>query len=284
MRFALLLLLVSLFPLAAHAVVVHETLRPGISASADYLMGERDKPAVLLLHGFLQTRDSSTVATLANGLRDAGYTTLTPSLSLGIPNRMQSLACEAVHKHSMSDDVAEIRHWVLWLKARGHRSIVLLGHSFGSLQTLAYLTADADPAVKAMLGISLVEAKIGETPRAALIAQLEDQVQRKQRTLVSQTLSYCQKYTSPAAYLLSYVRWDQPRTLQALKQSPVSVLLIMGGADANMGRNWIKALQHVQTPLIIVPDANHFMDGANEFSLLDHTLKFLKRLPQGFAG
>jgi pimeloyl-ACP methyl ester carboxylesterase len=283
MRFLLLCLLVSMLPATAQATVVYETLRPGISASADYQPGERGKPAVLLLHGFLQTRDFPTVATLAGGLRDAGYPILLPTLSLGIPNRTQSLACEAVHRHSMEDDVAEISHWVRWLYARGHRSIVLFGHSFGSLQLLAYLSGRPDPGVSGLIGTSLIEAQIGDTNRATLIARLEEQVQRKQRGLVTQTLSFCKKYTSPADPLLSYVRWDPARTLTALRRSPVGVQLIMGGADANLGHNWLKALQHLETPMIIVPGAGHFMDGEHEFDLQDHTLDFLARLPQPSA-
>lgn len=101
----------SVFPAAAHAELVQQLMRPGIPASAEYLAGERDKPAVLLLHGFLQTYEFSTVTTLARGLHDAGYTILSPTLSLNIPGRKQRLACEAVHKHSMDDDVAEIARW-----------------------------------------------------------------------------------------------------------------------------------------------------------------------------
>jgi len=73
--------------------------------------------------------------------------------------------------------------------------------------------------------------------------------------------------------LLSYVRWDQPRTLSVLKQSPVKVKLIMGDADDMLKGGWLKALKHVQTPMVIVKGANHFMDGEHEFDLLDHTLK-----------
>jgi pimeloyl-ACP methyl ester carboxylesterase len=269
MHAALLLLLTAFLPFTAHAVEIQATLPSGVSVSADYLKGAPDKPAVLLLHGFLQTRDFP-----------AGYTTLTPTLSLGIPNRMQSLACEAVHKHDMNGDVMEIRHWVAWMKSRGHLSIVLLGRSFGSLQLLPYLNANPDPVVKALLGVSLIEVKIGDTARAPLIAKLQDQAQRKQRTLVNQTLSYCQKYMSPAASLLSYVVWDQPRTLSALKQLPVPAQLVMGSADSNITPGWLKALQHLQIPVVVVPGANHFMDGEHEFTLLDHALQFLQHLPK----
>lgn len=76
MRTFLFCLLISLFPAAAQAAVVQQEMRPGITANADYLTGERSKPAVLVLHGFLQTRDFQTVATLARGIGDAGYPVL----------------------------------------------------------------------------------------------------------------------------------------------------------------------------------------------------------------
>lgn len=278
MRIVLFCLLISVFPAAAHAMIAQQEMRPGITASAEYLIGERSKPAVLLLHGFLQTRDFPTVATLARGLQDAGYTVLAPTLSLNIPNRAQSLACEAVHKHSLDDDVAEIGRWVGWLKSQGHHSIVLVGHSFGSLQLLAYLSLKPDAAVKAYIGASLIEAQIGTAARPALIAQLEGRVRDKQRALVNHTLSFCGKYPSTPEGLLSYVYWDQTRLLAALKHSPVGVKLIMGGADNMLERGWIKALQHVRTPMVIVKGASHFMDGAHEFDLLDHTLKHLETI------
>lgn len=277
MRTILLCLLFSALPASVHAAIARLDVRPGIMASAEYLTGQDDRPAVLLLHGFLQTRGFPTVATLARGLHDAGYSVLSPTLSLGIPNRERSLACEAVHAHGLNDDVAEIARWVVWLKSRGHRSIVLVGHSFGSMQLLAYLAGRPDPAVKAYIGTSLVEAQIGTTPRADLIGELERQVRLKQRTLVNQPLSFCRDYLSTPQALLSYVRWDQARTLAALKRSPVSTQLIMGDADELLGRNWIASLKAVQAPMVIVRGGNHFMDGQHEFDLLGHTLEFLER-------
>jgi pimeloyl-ACP methyl ester carboxylesterase len=280
MRAYLLCLLISVFPTLAHAVIVQQEMRPGIPANAEYLIGERSKPAVLLLHGFLQTRDFPTVATLSRGLQDAGYTVLSPTLSLNIPARSQSLACEAVHKHSLDEDVAEIGHWVSWLKSHGHHNIVLLGHSFGSMQLLVYLSRKPDAAVRGFIGASLIEAQIGASSRPALIVELEKRVSGKQRALVTQSLSFCRNYTSTPGGLLSYVRWDQPRLLAALKASPVSAQLIMGDADEMLGRTWLKSLERVQTPLMIVHGANHFMDGQHEFDLLDNTLKSLESIHQ----
>ena len=276
MRTILLCLLISFFPAAAQAAIVQQEMRPGITANADYLVGERTKPAVLVLHGFLQTRDFQTVVTLARGINDSGYTVLSPTLSLNIPNRAQSLACEAVHKHSLDEDVAEIGRWVSWLKSRGHRNIVLVGHSFGSLQLLAYLSSKPHPAVKGYIGASLIETQIGAAARPALIALLENRARSGQRALFTHPLSFCKKYTSTPDGMLSYVYWDQARTLAAIKQSPVAIRLIMGEADTMIGRGWIQTLQHVQTPMVIVKGASHFMDGEHEFDLLELSLKYLE--------
>jgi len=274
MRLLLLSLLCFILP-ATQAAVVTQTARPGITVDANYLLGAQNKPAVLLVHGFLQTRTFSTVATLADRLHDAGYTVLTPTLSLNIPLRKQSLPCEAIHRHGLDEDVAEIALWVRWLKAQGHSHIVLFGHSFGSLQLLAYLSDQPDPAVKAYIGTSLIEAQIGSTDRRALIVQLEERLRHNQRDLVNQSLSFCRKYTSTPEGLLSYVRWDRTRTLTALKQAPVRTLLIMGDSDNVLGHNWLKALQHIRTRIVVVKGANHFMGGEHEFDLLDRTLEFL---------
>jgi pimeloyl-ACP methyl ester carboxylesterase len=274
----LICLLISVLPAWAQAAIIQLEMRPGISASAEYLAGQPSKPAVLLLHGFLQTREFPTVATLARGLQDAGYSVLSPTLSLGIPNRVQSLACESVHRHSLEDDIAEISRWVGWLKSHGHLSIVLVGHSFGSLQLLAYLEFHPDKIIKALIGASLIEAQVNSTSRPALITELESQAASKPRTLVTHALSFCRQYTSTPEDLLTYVRWDQARTLAALKASPVSVQLIMGDQDKILGRDWIKALKQVRTPMVIVKGANHFMDGEHEFDLLEHTLHYLERI------
>jgi pimeloyl-ACP methyl ester carboxylesterase len=175
MRLRLLGLLLLVFSTAASAALVQLDMRPGIPATAEYTPGDRGKPALLLIHGFLQTRAFPTIATLATGLQDAGYTVLTPTLTLNIPSRGTSLACEALHRHSLEDDVREIARWVAWLKAQGHSKIVLVGHSFGSLQALSYLSSRPDPAVYGYVGASLVEAQIGDMPRARLISDLETQ-------------------------------------------------------------------------------------------------------------
>ncbi|MFN3544987.1 MAG: alpha/beta hydrolase [Thiobacillus sp.] len=275
MRALLLGLLIACVPALAAAEIVQQTMGPGIPASAEYLPGARTKPAVLLIHGFLQTRDFATVATLARGLNDAGYAVLSPTLSLNVPGRKQSLACEAVHRHGMDDDVAEIARWVAWLKTQGHSTVVVFGHSFGSLQGLAYLSRNPDPVVKGYVGVSLIEAQIGGVDRARLIAELEGRIAQNQRALIPHPLSFCRKYLTTAEGLLSYARWGQAEVLTALKRAPVSTRLIMGDVDELASKGWLKALQHIEVPMAVIKGANHFMDGEHEFDLLEHALRHL---------
>lgn len=268
-------LLLVLFPATVSAEVVQQTMRPGIPASADYLPGDRAKPVVLLIHGFLQTREFPTVAVLARGLNDAGYAVLTPTLSLNVPGRKQSLACEAVHKHGMDDDVAEIARWVAWLKARGHSRLVLFGHSFGSLQALVYLARKPDPAVKGYLGISLIEAQIGNVDRRRFVTELENRIGQRRHALEAHTLSFCGRYFTTPEDMLSYARWGQAEVLAALKRTTVPTRLIMGDLDEMAGQGWLRALEHVQVPMVVIKGANHFMDGEHEFDLLDQSLGHL---------
>lgn len=277
-KYGYLLFLLLLLPQAAAAERARIELGNGLTAQAEYLSGKPTLPAVLVLHGFLQTHDFPTVATLARGLNDSGYTVLAPTLSLGVPNRKQSLACEAVHRHSLDEDLDEIDRWVKWLTSRGHRQVVLIGHSFGSMQLLAYLAGKPDPAVRGYIAASLTETQIGPISRAELIERLEDAVARGDHKLVNQPISYCKKYPSNPAALLSYVRWDQARLVKALNAYKGHKLLIMGDADVMIGRKWLSTLQESRTPMAIVKGAGHFMDGEHEFDLLEHSLAQLKKM------
>lgn len=276
-KYGYLFILLLLLPQAATAKDARIELASGLTAHAEYLAGKPNLPAVLVLHGFLQTHEFPTVANLARGLNDSGYMVLSPTLSLGVPNRKQSLACEAVHRHSLDEDLAEIDRWVKWLTSRGHRQVVLIGHSFGSMQLLAYLAGKPDPAVRGYIAASLIEAQIGATPRAELIARLEEAVASGDNKLVNHPISYCKKYPSKPGALLSYVRWDQARILLALDSYKGEKLLIMGDADAVAGKKWLGRLQQGKTPMALVNGAGHFMDGEHEFDLLEHSLSLLKK-------
>lgn len=153
---AICTLVLLFFSPGSRGATVDLTISSKLTATADYHEGKRSKPAVMVVHGFLQTREFPTIARLAQGLAEAGYSVLAPTLTLGVPRRGQSLSCEAIHAHSFEGDVAELGRWAAWLNGRGHRQIIMVGHSFGSLQSLAHAAAPS-PGVSKVIAVSLVD-------------------------------------------------------------------------------------------------------------------------------
>lgn len=272
---ALACLLIPLSSFANHEVEAR--LPSGTIISAGFHAGKKGLPAVLVLHGFLQTRTFPTIASTMEALSEAGYTVLTPTLSLGISGRNKSLPCEAVHLHTLDEDAAEIAFWVRWLTQKGYSTIILVGHSFGNVQLLASLNRAPMPAVKQLLMISLidVEAKQSAQQRARLVQALRDRVARGDRSLAEVELGHCRKYVGPPAALLSYMAISRAGILDFLVRSPVPAEVIMGGKDDRMGPGWVETLASRGIPVRTISGASHFFDNQYEFDLQDTVLKAL---------
>ncbi|MEW5786214.1 MAG: alpha/beta fold hydrolase [Pseudomonadota bacterium] len=263
-----LFLLLATLVSAPRADLVESTWPGQAPARAEYRAGSPDKPAVLLLHGFLQTHEFPVIHRLTESLNSAGHTVLAPTLTLGIPLRKRSLACEALHTHSQADAIAELDAWLGWLKGKGVRSVVLLGHSFGSMQSLAYAATRPNPMVKGLIGISIIEGRLsgGRMPAKTLA---DDQ------GFVTQPFSFCKKYRAPQASLASYLAWSPERVLREVGRLRVPATFIMGGKDERLGPDWIGQLQRTRATVRIIAGADHFMDGEYEFDLLDMVLEEL---------
>jgi pimeloyl-ACP methyl ester carboxylesterase len=262
---------------AARAEPVEQAMPNGLVAKAEFRRGDPRQPAVLLLHGFLQTHEFPTIHSLTEGLADKGRTVLAPTLTLGVTHRSQSMACEAIHTQTMKEGVGEIATWVKWLKARHPGPIVLVGHSFGSVELLAYLSDKPDAAVTRFIGISLIEGQVKLNPSAArqLVADLRSAAKAGEPRVFSRKFSYCNKYQATPASLASYLEWTPQRVLAASARLPVPRLYIMGGKDDRLGNGWVDMLK-AHNRVIVIPGANHFMDGEHEFDLLDAVQKELK--------
>ena len=255
--------------------VAEARLPSGEIVSADFQAGSAGKPAVLVLHGFLQTRAFPTITSVVDGLSSAGYTVLAPTLSLGISRRNKSLPCEAVHLHTLEGDAAEVAFWVRWLVQRGHTRVILVGHSFGNLQLLAYLGRDPAPAVKQVLMISPtdVEVKQDAPQRAGIAQDLRNRAARGDSALVEAEFGHCRKYVGPPAALLSYMQLSRRSILDSLAASPVPASAIMGGKDDRMGPDWADRLVARGIAVRVIPGASHFFDNQYEFDLQEALLQ-----------
>ncbi len=256
------------------AETVNMTLPSTLVAQAEYREGRPDKPAVLLLHGFLQTRDAPTIHRLTEALADEGYTVLAPTLTLDVTYRSQSLACEATHRHTVGAAVQELDAWVKWLKANDHKSIIMASHSFGSVETLAYLSSYPDRAVRKFIGVSIVEGELkgGESTRAGLIRQIRIKLRAGKHGLEMHPFSFCHNFLSTPESILSYLEWSPDRILAAINKTRVPITFIMGSKDDRLGAGWIEKLKSTKAKVIIIEGANHFMDGQYEFDLTDQFL------------
>ncbi|MBT9567219.1 MAG: alpha/beta fold hydrolase [Thiobacillus sp.] len=258
--------------------VVEATLPTGKIASASFQAGDKEKPALLVLHGFLQTRAFPTVVSVIEAASSAGYASVAPTLTLGISKRNKSLPCEALHMHTLQDDAAEVAFWVRWLEKKGYSRVILVGHSYGNLQLLAYLDRKPPPAVKQVLMISLtdVERKQNAHQRAAVVARLRSQLARGSQALVEAELGHCRKYVSPPAALLSYESISRDSILASLANCPVPAQVIMGSKDDRMGPDWVDKLVSRGLVVQVIPGASHFFDNQYEFDLQEAVVQALQ--------
>lgn len=276
------LLVVFFLPVhSSFAETVEAKLETGIIATADFRAGKPSLPAILLLHGFLQTRNALPISPLADTLADNGYTVLVPTLSLGINQRAQSLDCEAPHIHTKEGDVAEIGYWTDWLDRKGYKSIVLIGHSSGSLEILQYVSQNPSPAVKIAILTSIIPLRSIPKEVQKALASVK-QTQNNGKALERYTLSYCKgNYVSPPADYLTYAASDADNTLDQFSKTKVPVEVILGKADKAMDLTWPDKIRARNISVTLLDNATHFFDGLQEFDLSDKVESILAKLPAG---
>lgn len=276
--FAWALLAALLAPLAGWAETVESRLPSGLVAVAEYRPGKAGYPVVLLLHGFMQTRNSPPMNRLAEALSDAGYGILVPTLSLGINRRAKSLSCEAVHPHGFQDNLGELGHWVDWLGARARQKLVLVGHSSGSQLVLAYVAGTPSPLVRAAILTSIGPLYLDPVEYGKARAEKAPEP-GKPAPLRRFTIAYCQKnYVSSVPAYLSYAEWDEERMLDSLGKARVPVEIVIGSNDQVFQPGWSARLRKVRAPVSVIEGAGHFFDGEHEFDLFDRVSAILGRM------
>ncbi|MCF6298464.1 MAG: DUF1749 domain-containing protein [Thiomicrorhabdus sp.] len=251
-----------------------------LTAEANYVAGEQNKPAVLILHGFLTTNQFHTITSIASFLQSEGFSTLAPTLTLNISQRRSLLKCNSLHTHTLERDTIEIDYWVQWLRKQGHENIILIGHSSGSLGILEYVANQPSPSVSKAIFTSLFYLN---GPELGILPDDVESAKMLLKNRINKPSTYhflfCndQYYATPQSFL-SYLKLDRSYTLSALKRIKIPSYTIMGGADKRfnkVGREWLNELESTQINLIIIEGANHFFSNEYEFDLQDTILKIL---------
>lgn len=278
-----LLLQLAVQPAVAGSARMHLDVAPGVVAEAEYWPGSADRAAILVLHGFLQTHDFPTVRRLAEALADEGYNVLLPTLSLGVDRRRQSLPCEAIHLHSLEADVAELAAWSRWLVERAGKPPVLIGHSVGGVQLTALLDTHRELQFAGLILISLAEFDAEQNPEqlASLRARATADLARDPNAVAAYALSYCKRYVTTPAGLLSYLAWDSARLQDVLLRLNQPVTVIFGLSDDRIDAAWLASLGDAGVALRAVAGADHFFSSTHEFDLLDEVLDALSEVAHG---
>jgi alpha-beta hydrolase superfamily lysophospholipase len=202
-------------------------------------------------------------------------------LSLNVDARRASIPCESIHTQTWDDDLAEIDFWVKWLTKRGYESVLLVGHSTGSLLLVSYAAQKPPKAVKKVIAISLVNIRRYTTKKIATaeISMAGKLLSLPQPPLREYHLVFCENYTATPSAYLSYIRWTHDRVLSTLRASKVPVEVIMGGSDRRFSSDWVEAMKKTDTTVKVIPGANHFFDATSEFELLDAVLQGVASTP-----
>jgi pimeloyl-ACP methyl ester carboxylesterase len=244
----------------------------GLFLNAELHRGDPQRPAIVVLHGFLQTREFLTTQSIIHSLSQLGYTVVAPNLSFGVSDRRQSLQCQAPHKHRFEDDLRELDVWVDWLRRQGYAQIILVGHSWGSQHGIGYAETRSEAPIAAVVAISLVRAEQPAAVRARQDRQAETRLARRDMSLQPYALGFCKQFMATPQSYLSYARWDDARvaaSLERLQERRLPVYAVIGSGDRRIDDEWMQQLRRRTAQVTVIEGANHFFSSIHEFELND---------------
>ena len=273
----IIFLIITINPLFGESVQLD--ISDKITANAEYYPGDESKPFILILHGFLQNHNFPTVKRLAESLKESDYNVLTPSLTLGINKRKKSLACEAIHSHSLEKDIIEVEQWVKWLQKKSPKKIILIGHSTGSIYLANYLSQYPSDKIKQIIFIAMPN--LNPDFRTSQSNELQKKAQllvlNNDHLLHDFKLAYCEKYPTTAKNFLSYVQLSKENIISDLSKITIPKTLILGSEDKRVDQQWSRKLTQQGVAIITIDGANHFFDYEYEFDLLDAVESILSK-------
>jgi pimeloyl-ACP methyl ester carboxylesterase len=263
---------------SSQASEIEEVLPNGMLAVAEYSQGDTNKPAILLLHGFLTVHTFNLISNIASEMADNHYSILAPTLTLGISKRKSTLDCSALHLHNMESDLGEIEWWVNWLIKKGHKKIILMGHSSGSVELVNYINQYKHPEVVKFIGLSIIP--LGDKNNSHFVISVRKATRllaSKNNDIQTFTLGYCiDNYSAPATEFMSYGEWNSDRILKTLRSIKIHKKIIMGSDDIPVYPDWIKDLGNTGSTIEVIKGADHFFGNGTEFELYDSISQGLK--------
>ena len=282
--------LVACFPVTAEEVT-HRFNGLTLNANIEMADGKSfDGGMVLILHGFMAHWDMEIIRSAQQALLDNDYSSLAINLSLSVDNRHGYYGCDQPQRHVQDDAIDEVGSWIAWLRERGTKRVILLGHSRGANQFMVYAAEKIDPEVSHMIflapgmgdeaeqayftryGVSL------DKTRTYVQAQINDG--RGDQLLPDIDMLACPRATVTADSFNSYYSSNNRfrRFEHYLPRSPVPTLIISGSIDErqpNTQKLVTPYLDGMRIQLAVIEGAGHFFRDFNIEEAMEAAIEFI---------
>jgi len=268
------------------------TLLANIEASAA-VASDRQEPVFLIIHGSWAHHGMELPAMLQNLLREAGYHSLAPTLSLGIDRRSGFFDCNQPLTQGHDQALEEIGAWVTYLQTRGYRRIVLLGHSRGGAQVALYArqsaAAELDSSVEALVllapmswqadAVAEAYAERYQRPLTQILAEAQQAVAQRRKLFTPPGTLYCEKLpVSPAAFISYYSDKPEKNTPTLIADTSLPVWVFIGSEDP-LSEGMLSQREVLgANPLIamnVVDGADHFFRDLHADDIVEQLLNAL---------
>jgi pimeloyl-ACP methyl ester carboxylesterase len=248
--------------------------------------------AILLLHGLLASDDMEIIQSLQKLLAAHGFSSLAPTLSLGIDDRHGMYDCSVPQRHTEADADGEIGAWLGWLKDHGAPRVVLAGHSNGGTEVARYAAAHDDSAIAALVLLAPRTWTAGQgaadyerTHNMPLITELAYAQAlvssgNNDATLEDVGFLSCDHATVTAGSFLSYYGDDRTRdTPSVLPEIDAPVLVVAAGKDQvvrDLPARMQPLVDQTHVSLVTVADADHLFHDLYAEDAVEAIAKFLQ--------
>lgn len=263
-----------------------------INASLEMASGKtfRD-PIVVMTHGTLAHNKMEIMSQLQDLFKDNEISTLSVNLGLGISDRKGMYDCATTHTHKHTDAVDEIGIWVNWLKHKGAKNIILLGHSRGGNQTAWYAAENNDAVIKKVILIapatwSETYAKQNYKNRYkkdldSVLSKAETMVKQGDGKSVMKNTDhiYCENTSVTAESFVSYNKPDQRFNTPSLLSSIKVPVLVFAGSEDKVVKNLAKKVKPLvkkgKVDLMVVEGAGHMFRDLYAEDMMDQIVEYL---------
>lgn len=250
---------------------------------------------ILITHSLLQHNAREPIPYLQELLAERGYSSLAINYSHGIDNRQGAFDCLVPHHHTLDDSLEEIGAWVDWLKRRGAKRLVLMGHSYGG-NDIARYAANHDE--EAIVGVILLGPGTSDhrawTPAGYKIRygkDLNDFLVRAEMLAASGEgdtvmegvdFLFCPQAMVSAAAFVSYYRVDPERLLPNLLRAAKKPTLFIAASEDNrlpdLNRLVRPYIDGERTQLVVIGGAGHFFLDLHSDDAVDQMVDFMGKI------